>query len=452
MERRNIAGTLIINLALISLFFGSVVAPRLLVALPTRYQLLLPASIYAAIHTPLPKTLPTPIPLMTAAVRAEARKTDFDMQSPGIPTSSFSSDGHQQEIPNQIPSTEKSNRPRLTPDSDELALMKIAPNEALISGIEIVPQKFNNCGPANLSIVLNYYGVLDNQVEIGDQLKPNYEDRNVSPEELVRYVNEGTALKAAVLRGGDISILRLVLSAGYPVIIEKGLMLDRREGWMGHYLTLTGYNDSEAVFIGQDTFLGPWDSSGREIGYQKIAEEWHHFNNAFIVITPANEFEKIMDILPATFSDSKSMWEQAVKKSRRFVKEDSSNPYSWFNLGSSLSHLGLETGEFDNFSLAADAFDQARRIGLPWRMLWYQFEPYEAYLAAGRIDDVMLLTEAILIYEGGRNIEETYLYRGHAQFASGDLEAAKLAYQKALDLNPAFHEARHALELLEGSK
>jgi predicted negative regulator of RcsB-dependent stress response len=60
----------------------------------------------------------------------------------------------------------------------------------------------------------------------------------------------------------------------------------------------------------------------------------------------------------------------------------------------------------------------------------------------------MLLTEAILIYEGGRNIEETYLYRGHALIASGDRVAARQAYQQALELNPSIQEASRALELL----
>ena len=38
---------------------------------------------------------------------------------------------------------------------------------------------------------------------------------------------------------------------------------------------------------------------------------------------------------------------------------------------------------------AASAFDEARRIGLPYRMLWYQFGPFEAYLRVGRYQDVI---------------------------------------------------------------
>ena len=45
---------------------------------------------------------------------------------------------------------------------------------------------------------------------------------------------------------------------------------------------------------------------------------------------------------------------------------------------------------------AAAAFDQARQIGLPWRMLWYQFGPFEAYYETGRYDEVIALADATL--------------------------------------------------------
>ncbi len=47
---------------------------------------------------------------------------------------------------------------------------------------------------------------------------------------------------------------------------------------------------------------------------------------------------------------------------------------------------------------------------------------------------------------GGRDVEETYLYRGHARLAQGDTAAAKADYRRALDLNPGFTAAQEALE------
>ena len=158
------------------------------------------------------------------------------------------------------------------------------PGRALISGLTVVPQKFNNCGPANLSIVLDYWGAPDTQSDIAAAIKPHYDDRNVSPEELAAYVREHTALEAAVYRGGSIDLLRRLLAAGFPVIVEKGYEPNDWQGWMGHYLTLNGYEDRPGQFVGLDTFLGPWDSSGRPISYDDLTAYWAHFNNAFLVV------------------------------------------------------------------------------------------------------------------------------------------------------------------------
>ncbi len=81
-------------------------------------------------------------------------------------------------------------------------------------------------------------------------------------------------------------------------------------------------------------------------------------------------------------------------------------------------------------------------------MLWYQFEPYAAYLATGRLEDVRVLSDAILSDSGGRDVEETYLYQGHALLAAGDAAGAERAYRRALKLNPNYEEAEMALASL----
>jgi N-methylhydantoinase A len=64
------------------------------------------------------------------------------------------------------------------------------------------------------------------------------------------------------------------------------------------------------------------------------------------------------------------------------------------------------------------------------------------------IDDVLTLVDATLSNSGGRNVEETYLYQGHALLASGDTAAATAAYQRAIQLNPNFIPAQEALDSL----
>jgi hypothetical protein len=59
-------------------------------------------------------------------------------------------------------------------------------------------------------------------------------------------------------------------------------------------------------------------------------------------------------------------------------------------------------------------------LGLPPRILWYQFRPYIAYMRVGRYQDMLDLAEVTLSTQGGRNVEETYLYKGHALTFLGD--------------------------------
>ncbi len=101
-------------------------------------------------------------------------------------------------------------------------------------------------------------------------------------------------------------------------------------------------------------------------------------------------------------------------------------------------------GDHEN---AAAAFDQARAIGLPWRMLWYQFGPYEAYYQIGRYDDVILLADTTLMERP--YFEESYYYRGLAKAALGDIEQARSDLQKAVKRNPNFSPAAEALAQLE---
>ena len=98
---------------------------------------------------------------------------------------------------------------------------------------------------------------------------------------------------------------------------------------------------------------------------------------------------------------------------------------------------------------AAIAYDQARQLGLPWRMLWYQFGPYEAYNAVGRYQDVLDLVHIQLNEPGtSQYIEETFYYGGLAREGLGETDRALNNYSEALNINPNFTPAREARDHL----
>lgn len=422
------------------LLLGSVVGyfayPRLILAAYDRFPAAVPDELLFLVATPLPTALPAPTAVADSEQLAVISEQLAALEA--VPTATATATVQptftplattlgQTAVPTAAPTQSDTPMPPALPP---------LPTAVRLENISVIPQEFNNCGPANLTITLGYHGYETNQLDVGGAIKPNYYDRNVSPWEMVDYVNTNTPLRAQYFVGGDMTLLKQLLAAGFPVIIEKGLYPNAWEGWMGHYLTLVGYDEASQEFIGLDTFLGPWDSSGRRDSYDTIEEFWQQFNHTFILLYSPEQEAEILTLLPPHLQDEVMMWQATAVSNQALTDEEPDNPYVWFNLGSSLTHLARLTDDTTLYASAAAAFDQARTIGLPWRMLWYQFEPYEAYLANGRIEDVFALSDAILTTEGGQNVEETYLYRSQAFQALGDEAAANAALSLALQLNP----------------
>lgn len=421
--------------------------PWVINQLPGSISARLPEAILAAVHTPLPTALPAP-----AQSRVGPRPT---ISIPTLPTATAPPTATR---PTESSPTTVVRGPAATPEPTSTlplaptstATSRPLPATARLENIDIIAQKFNNCGPANVSMVLGYFDTPVDQLDISGVVKPDYDDRNVSPHELVSYVRDYTDLDAQVFAGGDLDMLQRLIAAGLPVIIEKGLAPSEYQGWMGHYLTLIGYDRSEEMFYALDSYLGPWDGSSRPETFDFIQEYWRHFNNTFIVVYRPGQADLVAEILGPEMFNPGQMWQRAALQAQADIEREPQNAFAWFNLGTSLTELGLITGGQDNlYENAAEAYDQAREIGLPWRMLWYQFNPYVAYLAASRLDEVLLLTEALLASGGGQYVEETFLYRGHALVATGDTAGARVAYRAALRLNPGFTAAEEALAALD---
>lgn len=243
-------------------------------------------------------------------------------------------------------------------------------------------------------------------------------------------------------------MLKRFLAAGYPVVIEKGYQLPDT-GWWGHYLTVFGYDDNLQEIYSQDTYLGPWDGSGRTDSYEDVEHYWQHFNNTFYVVYRPEQEADVEAILGPELFDNFTMWQKVAAQAEEQTKTNPEDAFAWFNLGTALTRMAAETGDAQYYQGGAQAYDRAREIGLPPRMLWYQFEPYLAYMRTGRYQDMLDLSDAVAADQGGRNVEETFLYRGHALSYLGDVSGAIAAYQQALAVNENFYPAEIALGSLQ---
>lgn len=101
---------------------------------------------------------------------------------------------------------------------------------------------------------------------------------------------------------------------------------------------------------------------------------------------------------------------------------------------------------FERNAEAARAYDTARNLGLPQRMLRYQFGPFIAYFHAGRIDDLLTLTEYAL--QRTPNSEEALLWHGWALYRQGDTSGAVANWRKALHERPGYQDALYALDFV----
>ncbi|MCP4415759.1 MAG: hypothetical protein GY805_04000 [Chloroflexi bacterium] len=342
--------------------------------------------------------------------------------------------------------------PTVTPSPIPTATAVPIPAAARLEGISHQFQTWNNCGPATLAMTLSYFDLFVTQSDTASVLKPNPEDRNVSPYEMVDYVNNNTSFLAISQVNGRIEMLKQFVANDIPVIVEIGIDPPgefRWLGWYGHYLLVVAYDDAAEQFFVYDSWFGTSDvplenadRNGRNLPYTEVEEYWPQFNRSYIPVYPAEKAETVARIVGEDVDDA-LMWRKSLAQAQADAATEPENAFFWFNLGSSYNAAG-------DYERASTAFDQARAIGLPWRMLWYQFGPYEAYYQIGRFEDVILLADVTL--KDRPYFEESFYYKGLALAAVGETAVAEQNLEKAAEFNPNFAPAVVSLAQLQSGQ
>jgi tetratricopeptide (TPR) repeat protein len=338
-----------------------------------------------------------------------------------------------------LPTSSVSSSEPVSPETTPLPSPTALPAAASLPAPAWEGQDWNNCGPATLALSLRFLGWEGDQFTISALLKPDRGDKNVNIEELAYYVRTQAGWLNADFRvGGTIERLKAFIAAGFPVIVEKGFILDESDGgggWAGHYLLLTGYDDAQQIFIAQDTNPGT-GGPDRVISYEELDEGWREFNRVYMYIYLPQDEARIQLILGQD-TDPEINRSAALAMAQSEIELDPQDPYGWFNLGTNLIY-------FERYGEASQAYDNALSLGLPWRFTRYQFGPYIAYFNQGRFQDVIDLAEATLFRT--YKAEESLLWRGWAKFRLGDLNSAVVDWREALQYNPFYQDAQYALD------
>lgn len=410
--------------------------------------------------TPPFEVFPTLPPVTTTFTAEDLMQMDFgfgaETTAPAINATPYSLDTNStQTAPVITPMAFPTNTPAMdtpTPTETPTPTLQVftptpslPPSSAFLNrgNLRHEPQKWNNCGPTTLTMGLSYFGYTYNQDPAAAYLKPNIEDKNVSPWQIVNYVNTiQTAVSVRSLQrmGGTLDTLKRLLAADFPVIIEKGYEPEGYD-WMGHYLLLVGYDDTQSAFYTYDSFSGAGvNGQGRLESYDYITNYWRHFNNTFIVLYPPQRENEMLQIL-GVYADVSAAYAIALEQARSEVNANNNDKWAWMNMGDALARLGKHNE-------AIVAFDQAFKLDMPWRLLWYRFTPFESYYATGYYDQVIQMTNT-LDSSSGYYVEEAWYYRGLAYASQGRTTDAVAQFQKVLGFNRNFtiaSEAQNAVQ------
>jgi hypothetical protein len=337
--------------------------------------------------------------------------------------------------------------PTDTPSPSATPTITPTPLPELVSldGIKYEHQhnRWNYCGPANLSMALTYWGWDGNRDVVGEYVKPSDKDKNVMPYEMEDFVETQTSGMGALTRmGGELEVIKRLIAAGFPVVAEKGYYeydYTGTLGWLGHYQFVTGYDDSRQIFIVQDTYVD--GGQNFKISYEEFVEGWRSFNFTFIVVYPQERVDEVLTVLgPWADPNWANLNALAIAQTEVQSLSGIDQYFAQFNEGS--SHVNLL-----QYADAAAAFD--RSFGLyagleedgmrPYRIMWYQTWPYWAYYYSGRYQDVINLADTTLNDTISEPVlEESLYWRALAREALGDLEGAIADFRQSVNLNPNF--------------
>jgi tetratricopeptide (TPR) repeat protein len=343
--------------------------------------------------------------------------------------------------PTPLPTDEPTPTPTLTPTPTITPTP--LPQNMLIDGVKLQKQGFNNCGPANLAMILNFWGHSVTQYDTEKALKPYVKDRNVMPYEMRDYVLTHTDLGAIVRYGGDLEILKKFVAAGFPVVIERGYM-DAKEGWMGHYGLVYAYDDEKQEVEIPDTYLGKIKMS-----YEDMLMYWAQFDDIYMVVYPWDRENEVMQILgEQADADYNLRYALEQVEKRIYTVKDRELFFAWYSRGSILVELQDYAGAAASYDKAFKVYEQLEPKDRPWRILWYQTGPYFAYFYTGRYYDVLELAKKTISLSAEPAIPETWVWAARASQMLGDDVNAKYFFRQALHWHPCWWVALDGLATL----
>ncbi len=308
-----------------------------------------------------------------------------------------------------------------------------------LDGLDMVWQRYNRCSAGALTIYLSYYDWDGTYNDAIRWLNPNSSDVSVRLEEMAAFARR-QGLRAAVRTGGTVELLESLVAAGFPVLVENAYYDGEVSwrNWVSHNRVIMGYDREQEVVYYFDSVLGAGsDRKGRPMDYADFDALWRPFNRDYLLLYRPEDETQVQAILRLDWNPAQNAQRTLIQALFDLTEYD--DTFSLFNIGAALVELR-------RYEDAAVVFDRVFERGVPWRIQWYRFEAFEAYLGAGRYQDVVDSVRRVLV--GTHGAEELYYYIARSYEGLGDFERAVTNYETAISRSSYYPEATAALAAL----
>ena len=151
-----------------------------------------------------------------------------------------------------------------------------APGSTTLGPLRHVTQTLNNCGPASVAEVLDYWGIEKTQGELAAILR--HGTALMSTDDVADYLPT-IGLREYIGNSGTDSTLKTLLDNGLPVIVAQSVTLLNS---FPHFRPIEAYDDGRQQFTASDPLLG----AGYRMTYASFDKMWAESDNTFLVIYP----------------------------------------------------------------------------------------------------------------------------------------------------------------------
>lgn len=282
-------------------------------------------------------------------------------------------------------------------------------------------------------MTLSHYGIIISQQELGNELRPYQNPQGDNDDKSVTLTELGEKAKDFDLipyhrPNGNIELIKKFISYDMPVLTRT---LTKVNEDIGHYRVVKGYNGQTGQLIQDDSLQG----SNLWYTYEDFSSLWQKFNYEYLVLVPKDK-QEIAEAILGEEKDEKISWQKALRQAQGKLLKNPEDIYARFNLSVALY-------EIDDYQRSVEEFEKVENQ-LPFRTLWYQIEPIQAYYELGNYQRVFEITDKIL-NNWNRAFSELYYLRGQIYLKQENKESARQEFEKAILYKYNYFSAQDAL-------